>query len=308
MERKTTKKVVEPRDRGLFREVTIELIQHYNDSTKKLVKTEEGSRTEGRLYRAAKAGEKYDTQLMDSETYDVLSLVEVLHDTGTQDYAPEAAAKPEKPKKAKAAPAPAPAPVSTDEGQEEEQKDDSKEDDSNGADDAAAAQAEASEQEATEDSDEGSENEDDMATKKKSKAKTKTPTKTKTGSRAAKAKAPKAPKAPKAAKAASDKPSSGQSGPTVDLNKKKINPKEQKILAALNHGKGPQKIAELAAEAFGNKPSQAKANSWVRNSLRRLVRGGLVEQAARGTYKLTAKGKNYDPKKVAKAVEDAKAA
>jgi hypothetical protein len=267
MIRTSTKKVAVPLAGGFFREITIELEQHYHDNTKKLQKTEEKSRTEGRLLRKAPPGEKASVQLMDAETFEVLSLVE----------APEgqATAAPEKTEVDSGEP-PAEAPA-----------------------EAESAPAE----------DEGNSEEDDMA-QKKSKAAAKAAKKTTTKKTAAKkttakkaaaAKKPaaKKPAAKKAAKKAAsksngeqkDSPSSGQSGPPVDLSKKALNAKEAKVLAALCNGKSSQKIAELAAIFKGKAKSQA--NSWVRNSLRRLVRGSFVEQVERGTYKATAKGKKH---------------
>ena len=81
--------------------------------------------------------------------------------------------------------------------------------------------------------------------------------------------------------------SSGQCGPPIKIES--VNVKERKVLEKLNHGSEPQKISEIALCFKG----KAQAVSWVRNSLRRPVRGGLVKQVDRGTYTLTAKGKKF---------------
>lgn len=292
MIRESQKKVAEDVGDGTYREVTIKLNQHYHDNTKKLVKTEEVSRTPGRLFRVAKPGEKSDTQLMCAKTFAVLSLVQVEEKTGVAAEAAVAKPKTEKkaeapaPKKAKEKPAPktkpeeisgppaeaiTPEPIKVDNPSEEESTD-------------------------------AGTHEDDMSTKKakakKTTEKKAAPKKTAAPKKAA-AKEPKPKKAKAAAakksvppKAAKEAPTTGQSGPPVDFGKKSLNQKETKVLSALNHGSGPRKISEIAD--IWKSQGLAKANSWVRNSLRRLVRGGLVEQTERGTYRLTAKGKKHE--------------
>jgi len=82
-----------------------------------------------------------------------------------------------------------------------------------------------------------------------------------------------------------EKPTSGQSGPKLDLVRDDLNPKETAVLTLLRR-KGEASIADLM-KAFPNKP-KAKANSWVRNSLRRLVCARLAKKVGRGTYKKAA--------------------
>jgi len=76
-------------------------------------------------------------------------------------------------------------------------------------------------------------------------------------------------------------PSSGQSGPPLDLREADLNPKEVRVLRALSEG-GQQTLKELEG-VFSGEPS-SRANSWARNALRRLVRGGLVRRVGKGTY------------------------
>lgn len=63
-----------------------------------------------------------------------------------------------------------------------------------------------------------------------------------------------------------------------------LNANETKVLMALGTFDGAATIAELAEAAFKNRPTKAKANSWVRNSLRRLLRENMIEHAGKGTY------------------------
>ena len=120
------------------------------------------------------------------------------------------------------------------------------------------------------------------------------------------AKAPAKPKAPKPAKevkSAKELPpldprppkiSSGQGGPTISLEIGDLNSKERKVLDAFalptegstREAKSIQDLAKVFAKQAGSK---TRANSWTRNSLRRLVRGGLVDKAARGNFRLSAK-------------------
>lgn len=85
-------------------------------------------------------------------------------------------------------------------------------------------------------------------------------------------------------------PTSGQSAPPIELSLDALNAKEKLVLAILN-GKGSGvrdviSIADIAAECFMTE-DQKRANSWTRNSLRRLVQGGLVEKADRGKYRVS---------------------
>jgi len=85
-----------------------------------------------------------------------------------------------------------------------------------------------------------------------------------------------------------------------------FNSKEQKVFNKLLDGE-PHDIREMKrmfwrdAEAhcgetyeagWGEKEIDAQAQSYVRNSIRRLIRDGWVEQTARGTYRLSRTGKD----------------
>lgn len=233
----------------------MELIQHYHDNSKKLVKTEEGDRVEGKLYRLAKKGEKADTQIMNAETFEVLALI----------AAPQSA---HAELEAAAAKAGAKSILEEEDEAISEKLAEAAEETTDNTDDSNEEPAPAHAAPATTDG-----GTDDMATKKK-----------KTTKKVAKKKV-----AAKAAPAPSDA-ASGQSGPKVKITK--VNAKEAKVIAQLNHDSDPQKITDIAKCFKGKVKSQA--NSWVRNSLRRLVRGGLVKQVSRGTYTLTAKGKKFE--------------
>lgn len=134
-------------------------------------------------------------------------------------------------------------------------------------------------------------------TKSKSKAK-KTTTKRK--STAKKKTAVKKPKAKAKKTTSKTKPSSGQSGPAMDLPFEKISDKERKVLDFLNgSGSGQRPIMTITQMAEGCFKSLGakKSNSWVRNCLRRLVRSGNVEKVERGQYRISDAGR----KKLARA-------
>lgn len=87
------------------------------------------------------------------------------------------------------------------------------------------------------------------------------------------------------------KPTTGQSGPSIeDLGYEDLNAKEVKLIQALgDHVKQPMTIVELGAVCFTGR-SKFQQNSWTRNSLRRLICGGLVDKLSRGVYKLSTSG------------------
>ena len=89
-------------------------------------------------------------------------------------------------------------------------------------------------------------------------------------------------------------PTSGQSAPPIELSADALNVKETKVLAALNGGGAGVRsiltITDIAAECFKSQ-KKSRANSWVRNSLRRLVQGGLVEKVERGKYRVSEAGR-----------------
>lgn len=90
------------------------------------------------------------------------------------------------------------------------------------------------------------------------------------------------------------KPSTGQSGPKIkDLQFADLNRKERLVMGcfSVSGEREVRSIAELAALAFKSYPAK-KANSWTRNSLRRLVRGGLLEKPTPGAYRLSRVGRD----------------
>lgn len=67
-----------------------------------------------------------------------------------------------------------------------------------------------------------------------------------------------------------------------------LNSKEVAVLRAC--AEAPSTIAEIAAR-FRRADNKTQQNSWARNSVRKPVRMGLIKKLKRGTYGLTAKGK-----------------
>ena len=106
-----------------------------------------------------------------------------------------------------------------------------------------------------------------------------------------KAKASKAAKPNGSSGASKVAPKSGQSGPPLDLPPAKLNEKEKVVTATLLKldGDSSMSLAELAEKCFPD--GDKKANSWVRNSLRRLVRAGYVAKIDRGTYQMSKAGR-----------------
>ena len=101
--------------------------------------------------------------------------------------------------------------------------------------------------------------------------------------------------AKRAKSARKDKPTTGQSAPHVNVDLDALNDKELKVLGAVN-GKGEGAREEITipnlTKVFKNTAAtKAQANSWVRNSLRRLVTGEYVEKLQRGVYRMTEKGR-----------------
>lgn len=76
-------------------------------------------------------------------------------------------------------------------------------------------------------------------------------------------------------------PTSGQSGSRIKLGAEQLNAKETVVYSAIRRSRST--LTELAEACWPRKP-KAKANSWVRNSLRRLVRARLVREADAGAY------------------------
>jgi hypothetical protein len=77
------------------------------------------------------------------------------------------------------------------------------------------------------------------------------------------------------------KMSYGQCGPALDLTVDELTDKEKAVMAVL--GEEAVSIASLASAAFPQL-SPVQANSWVRNSLRRLVRARFVRRVSEGQY------------------------
>jgi len=87
----------------------------------------------------------------------------------------------------------------------------------------------------------------------------------------------------------------------MDQTEVKLNKKEIAVLVALrkcNNGQG--QISDIAGKAFPKKGTapKTKGNSWVRNSLRKLLRVGFVRKVTPGFYAVTAAGEAYKAPKV----------
>lgn len=92
-----------------------------------------------------------------------------------------------------------------------------------------------------------------------------------------------------------EQPSTGQSAPPIELSVERLNAKEMRVLEVL-HGNGGKdrpvlRIDALAALCF-KAQGEKRSNSWVRNSLRRLIQGGLVEKVNRGHYRISDTGRS----------------
>ena len=122
------------------------------------------------------------------------------------------------------------------------------------------------------------------------------------------AKAPKAPKVPKEKKVkvegeAKPAPHTGQSAPKYEVTLDMLNANEKTVLLALGT-KGhvtEMTLTDLSVASFPDVQA-VKANSWVRNAMRKLTCGSLVEKMGRGTYKHTETGRAM-AKKAAKVAE-----
>lgn len=76
-----------------------------------------------------------------------------------------------------------------------------------------------------------------------------------------------------------DNQSYGQSGKRIAIAPKELNHKEKRVWLFLSDKKKSCTLDEIA-ELFKRQAKREKAQSWVRNSLRRLVRGGFVTRGA----------------------------
>jgi hypothetical protein len=94
----------------------------------------------------------------------------------------------------------------------------------------------------------------------------------------------------KAARAkARRKPVSGQSAPPIEsLSFDALNKKEKKVVGCFvaRTAREVLTIEDLADVAFPSQPAK-RANSWVRNSLRRLIRARWLEKVTPGEYRLS---------------------
>ena len=72
--------------------------------------------------------------------------------------------------------------------------------------------------------------------------------------------------------------------------KTKLNSKELAVLRQC--ADGPATLAEMSSR-FRRADDGAQRNSWARNSVRRPMRLGLLRKLKRGTYGITAKGRDF---------------
>lgn len=117
--------------------------------------------------------------------------------------------------------------------------------------------------------------------------------KAKKAKKSAARKAAPAKRAAKAKAAKRAKPTSGQSAPPIEsLSFDDLNKKEKQVVGCfgLKGEREVHTIEALAKEAFRSQTSK-KANSWVRNCLRRLVRANWVEKVTPGEYRLSEPGR-----------------
>ena len=99
-------------------------------------------------------------------------------------------------------------------------------------------------------------------------------------------------KAKKPVKAEVPAPTSGQSGPAIKIGYNELSANERKVLDCFDpNDKAHFTIAELSSKAFGGF-KKSKANYFVRNQLRRLIRGNWLDKSAPGTYRLSTSGRN----------------
>jgi hypothetical protein len=87
-----------------------------------------------------------------------------------------------------------------------------------------------------------------------------------------------------------NKPTSGQSGASLELELSDLNPKERRLLLVLN-GEGSGKRVEIGipelADACWKHKTKFQSNSWTRNSLRRLIRAKLIDKQKRGVFRIS---------------------
>lgn len=78
---------------------------------------------------------------------------------------------------------------------------------------------------------------------------------------------------------------SGQSGPKIKLEESKLTEKEAKVLSVVRGTKGSHAELKNLGDLSFPGLEKTQANSWVRNSLRRLVRGSFVKNIGKGQYR-----------------------
>lgn len=66
-----------------------------------------------------------------------------------------------------------------------------------------------------------------------------------------------------------------------------LSPKERRILRAFKWARNGKRTLTELAERCWSSLNPVKANSWTRNSIRRLVAGSYIEKVGKGTYRLT---------------------
>jgi len=300
MERETTRRVAVQCGEGLYREVTVKMVQEFHPTTRKLVKAKEVGREEGRLCRVVKEGEKATIQLVDAQTFDVVMLVEAATALPEKEVPPPtptaepkvSAPEPEPPATPAAAPkvaAPEPEPPAAPAAAP---KVAAPEPEPPAAPAAAPGPAAATvadgAQPVVEEVEGPPQPRPRRRAKGNGKARPRGRLRAKAKAKAAKAKAAKAKAKKTSRKGNGKKAASGQSGKPLQLEAADLNPKEVIVLGTLSGG-DPRTLKAMA-EVFEGVPSR-QANSWVRNALRRLVRGSLVEKVGKGTYRATDGGK-----------------
>lgn len=276
---------VKPLADGTYREVIVHQTLNIakNGAQKEVARRVE----EGDLFRVAADNEKPDERLVEEVYFQVVNLIRL----STAKVETNASKRKSRNNNAPSAAPPAPEGAETDTPIAEESNPDSETTDEGVTDDS------------TEDASAESDQEEAVAVNKKPKAKRKVAKKAKAKTKSVKPKKtaekkPKVakvrePKAPKAPKEDGDLPKSGQSGPQISNMKfEKLNSNEQKVLRMMAASDAKTlRIVEISGATFERKEGPEKANSWVRNALRRLVRAGFVGKAERGTYKVTAAGR-----------------
>lgn len=85
------------------------------------------------------------------------------------------------------------------------------------------------------------------------------------------------------------KAASGQARKPRGLEVSQLNDNERTVMEYLDSNRVEVTISELATGCFASAPTTAKARSWTRNALRRLVSEGFVDKPSRGKYLISHK-------------------